>query len=85
MQWRELRTIGDKIKGLKAELPAKDAEGNRPSSPLDGEIKQMESVRALPSCAAAAFDFYRLTLSTRTGLCTGALTSALRVPRRCRE
>lgn len=44
-QWRETRTIGDKIKSLKAELPAKDEEGNRPSTPLDGEIKALESKR----------------------------------------
>jgi hypothetical protein len=45
VQWRETRTIGDKIKELKKELPAKDSEGKQPSSPLDGEIKAMENVR----------------------------------------
>ena len=45
LQWRETRTIGDKIKGLKQQLHAKDSEGNRPSSSLDSEITQLESVR----------------------------------------
>lgn len=46
LQWRETRTIGDKIKGLKSELPKPDAEGNKPASPLDGEIKELEDVRS---------------------------------------
>ena len=45
VQWRETRTIGDKIKALKKEQPKPDSEGNKPSSPVDGEITQLESVR----------------------------------------
>jgi hypothetical protein len=45
LQWRETRTIGDKIKDLKKQLPAKESEGEQPTSPLDVEIKSMEAVR----------------------------------------
>jgi hypothetical protein len=40
-----MRTIGDNIKALKAELPPKDEDGHRPQSPLDGEIQTLEAVR----------------------------------------
>ena len=42
---RQTRTIPTQIKELKAELPKPDAEGNRPSSPLDQEISELEQVR----------------------------------------
>lgn len=42
---RRARTLPDQIKELKAELPPKDAEGNRPSSPqLEQEIAELEKV-----------------------------------------
>lgn len=41
---RQTRTLPQQIKELKAELPKPDAEGNRPSSPLDQEISSLEQV-----------------------------------------
>lgn len=42
---RRARTLPDQIKELKAELPPKDKEGNRPSSPqLEQEIADLEKV-----------------------------------------
>ena len=40
------------IKELKAELPKPDEEGNRPSSPLDQEISELEQVPPL-ACPSA--------------------------------
>ncbi|KAK9792941.1 hypothetical protein WJX73_000699 [Symbiochloris irregularis] len=45
LQWRRLRTLPAVVKDLKAQLPKPDGEGNRPSSPLDAEIKALESER----------------------------------------
>ena len=47
---RTLRTLPGEIKQLKSELPKPDKEGNRPSSPLDGEIAALEDVRTLNTC-----------------------------------
>ena len=44
---RQTRTIPTQIKELKAELPKPDAEGNRPSSPLDQEISELEQVHLM--------------------------------------
>eukprot|EP01025_Chloroclados_australasicus_P033013 TRINITY_DN33538_c0_g1_i1.p1 TRINITY_DN33538_c0_g1~~TRINITY_DN33538_c0_g1_i1.p1 ORF type:complete len:268 (+),score=28.42 TRINITY_DN33538_c0_g1_i1:23-805(+) len=44
-QWRRVRTIANDVKQLKSQLPAADAEGNRPASPLDAQIKQLEDDR----------------------------------------
>lgn len=44
-QWRETRTIGDKIKEIQNQLPEKDEDGNRPSSPLDGEVAALQDKR----------------------------------------
>ncbi len=41
---RQTRTLPQQIKELKAELPKPDEEGNRPSSPLDQEISELEQV-----------------------------------------
>ena len=41
---RRTRTIPAEVKELKAQLPKPDAEGNRPSSPLDAQIAELESV-----------------------------------------
>jgi hypothetical protein len=43
---RRTRTIPAEVKELKAQLPKPDAEGNRPSSPLDAQISELESVGA---------------------------------------
>ena len=45
LHYRRARTLPDQIKQLKAELPPKDKEGNRPSSPqLEAEIADLEKV-----------------------------------------
>lgn len=44
-QWRRARTLPAEIKDLKSQLPKPDAEGNRPSSPLQGEIAALEQER----------------------------------------
>jgi hypothetical protein len=45
-QWRRARTIPEQLKELKAELPAKDSEGNRPAAPqLEREIAELEKTR----------------------------------------
>ncbi len=42
---RRARTIPEQLKELKAELPAKDSEGNRPAAPqLEREIAELEKV-----------------------------------------
>ena len=46
LQWRETRELPKTIKELKAQLPAA-VDGERPPSPLDGEIKALEAVRIL--------------------------------------
>lgn len=43
-QWRRTRTIPEELKELKSQLPPKDAEGNRPTSKLDGRIAALEEV-----------------------------------------
>jgi hypothetical protein len=44
-QWRRTRTIGDDIKGLKAQLPKPAAEGEAaPASPLTAQIADLEKV-----------------------------------------
>jgi hypothetical protein len=48
-QWRRVRTVGDEIKALKAQLPkvavTAGGEGSAaPPSPLDGQIKALEKV-----------------------------------------
>lgn len=49
----ELATI---IKEKKAQLPKPDAEGNRPSSPLDAEIKALEAVSIRAALAPALLE-----------------------------
>ncbi|KAL4854865.1 Methyl-CpG-binding domain protein 2 [Chlorella vulgaris] len=44
-QWRHARELVGIIKEKKAQRPAADAEGNRPSSPLDAEISALEAER----------------------------------------
>ena len=44
LQWRRIRELGGKVKELKDQLPKPDAEGNRPSSPLESEVKALEQV-----------------------------------------
>ncbi|EIE24936.1 hypothetical protein COCSUDRAFT_14062 [Coccomyxa subellipsoidea C-169] len=44
-QWRRARTIPAEVKELKAQLPKPDAEGNRPSSPLEQQIAELEETR----------------------------------------
>lgn len=44
-QWREARTAGDTIRDLKAQLPKADESGNRPASPLDAQIAELEAKR----------------------------------------
>mmetsp|Transcript_10641 Transcript_10641/g.25229 ORF Transcript_10641/g.25229 Transcript_10641/m.25229 type:complete len:189 (-) Transcript_10641:755-1321(-) len=44
LQWRRLRTVSADIKSMKQQLPPKDEEGKQPSSPLEQEISQLESV-----------------------------------------
>ncbi|KAK9918264.1 hypothetical protein WJX75_002697 [Coccomyxa subellipsoidea] len=44
-QWRRARTIPAEVKELKTQLPKPDAEGNRPSSPLDQQIADLEATR----------------------------------------
>lgn len=50
-QWRRVRELGTEIKGLKAQrdasAPKSEEGGERPSSPLDGTIASLESVRAV--------------------------------------
>lgn len=41
---RRARLIPAEVKELKAQLPKPDAEGNRPSSPLDQQIAELEEV-----------------------------------------
>lgn len=45
---RRARTIPAEVKELKAQLPKPDAEGNRPKSPLDQQIAELEEVRIPP-------------------------------------
>eukprot|EP00951_Prasinocladus_malaysianus_P007821 scaffold56300_cov39-Prasinocladus_malaysianus.AAC.1 len=45
LQWRRLREVGNEIKAKKAELPKAGEDGERPSSPLDGEIQALEDER----------------------------------------
>ncbi|KAI7840105.1 hypothetical protein COHA_006146 [Chlorella ohadii] len=44
-QWRRTRELAGIIKEKKALLPPADAEGNRPKTPLDGEIAALEAER----------------------------------------
>eukprot|EP00892_Ulva_mutabilis_P006469 jgi/Ulvmu1/4194/UM019_0173.1 len=46
-QWRETRTIGAQIKDLKARLPAADADGNLPLSPIATEVEELEQKRKM--------------------------------------
>ena len=55
------------VKDLKAQLPKADAEGNRPSSPLDAEIKALESVCFILVCS------YLSTTRARAVLAQAAL------------
>ena len=43
-QWRSVRTTGDQIAELKKQLPAADASGAVPASPLDAQIAQLTAV-----------------------------------------
>ncbi|KAL4450236.1 hypothetical protein ABPG77_010905 [Micractinium sp. CCAP 211/92] len=45
LQWRRTRELATIIKEKKAQLPKPDADGNRPSSPLDAEISALEAER----------------------------------------
>ncbi|GAB4815183.1 hypothetical protein N2152v2_002229 [Parachlorella kessleri] len=45
LQWRRIRELGTKVKELKDQLPKPDAEGNRPASPLESEVKALEQER----------------------------------------
>lgn len=44
-QWRRLREVSTEIGDKKKALPKKNEDGERPASPLDGEIKELEDVR----------------------------------------
>lgn len=44
-QWRSVRTTGDQIAELKKQLPAADASGAVPASPLDAQIAQLTAQR----------------------------------------
>jgi len=44
-QWRSVRTIGDEIAELKKQLPAADASGAVPPSPLDAQIAELTATR----------------------------------------
>lgn len=50
---RRLRTIPAAVKDLKSQLPAPDKEGQRPHSPIEDDIKQLEKVR--PVCLLIVF------------------------------
>ncbi|PSC70229.1 plant F21F14-40 [Micractinium conductrix] len=45
LQWRHTRELATTIKEKKAQLPAPDADGNRPASPLAAEITALEAER----------------------------------------
>ncbi|GMH34010.1 hypothetical protein BSKO_01844 [Bryopsis sp. KO-2023] len=44
-QWRSLREVSADLKDLKKRLPAKGEDGERPASPLDAEVKELETIR----------------------------------------
>lgn len=44
LQWRRTRDLAGEIKALKEQLPAPDADGKRPASPLDSQIAALEQV-----------------------------------------
>uniref|UniRef100_A0A7S0MZY1 DUF4079 domain-containing protein n=1 Tax=Pyramimonas obovata TaxID=1411642 RepID=A0A7S0MZY1_9CHLO len=44
-QWRSVRTIGDQISELKKQLPAADASGAVPASPLGAQIAELTATR----------------------------------------
>lgn len=54
LQWRETRTLPSAIKELKAQLPAKNEEGERPASPLDDELEALEQVLCTLTLAMVA-------------------------------
>jgi hypothetical protein len=72
-QLREVSTeIGDKKKAL----PKKNEDGERPASPLDGEIKELEDVRAqFPSNPLHTAATYITRAAPRRELETGAAWS----------
>lgn len=45
LQWRRTRDLAGEIKALKEQLPAPDADGKRPASPLDSQIAALEQER----------------------------------------
>lgn len=44
-QWRRVREVGEEIKELKKQLPAANAEGVKPASPLDSKVASLEQER----------------------------------------
>ena len=58
---RRLRLIPEQLKDLKADLPPKDSEGNRPSSPvLEAQISDLEAVSLFPSHWCSTKDWSEL-------------------------
>lgn len=49
-QWRRARELATEVKDLKAALPPAGADGVRPASPLDAQIKEKEEVRDGKEC-----------------------------------